>query len=75
MKYLFKKIFFLSEELPYGDPVYFKTLKELRGKIIIKTDSKLAEITAFKKKEVFETKKQTLKLHSPAPKFPSKIFQ
>ena len=50
MKYLFKKIFFLSEELPYGDPIYFKSLKELGGKVIIKTDSKLAEITAFKKK-------------------------
>lgn len=75
LKYLFKKIFFLSEELPYGDPVYFKTLKELRGKVIIKTDSKLAEVTAFKKKEVFEAKKHTLKLVSPPPKFPSRQFQ
>lgn len=56
LKYLSNRIFFISEAYQYEDPIYFKTLKELRGKVIVKTDSKLAEVMSFKKKTTFALK-------------------
>lgn len=45
-----KKIYFFSEDYTKETPTLCKTLKELSGKIIMKTDSKYKEIEAFKKK-------------------------
>ena len=46
-----KKIYFFSEDYIQETPTFCKTLKELTGKIIIKTDAKYKEIELFKKKE------------------------
>lgn len=53
-----KKIYFFSEDYTKETPTLCKTLKELSGKIIMKTDSKYKEIEAFKKKNYSSKNKE-----------------
>jgi len=49
-KYLGKRIFHLFEEHMYEHPTVCKTLAEMKGKVIIKSDSKLSELLSFLQK-------------------------
>lgn len=45
-----KKLFMVNSEVDFQKALECKTLAELKGKVIIKTDSKISEIKAFKSK-------------------------
>ena len=46
-KYLSKQLFYILEEHGNEEIIATKTLGELKGKILLKTDSKLKEILMF----------------------------
>lgn len=45
-----KKLFMVNSEVDFQKTLECKTLAQLKGKVILKTDSKISEIMAFKSK-------------------------
>ena len=75
-KYLGKRIFYVFEEHHNEEPHTSKKLCELKGKILIKTDSKLKELMMFFRNHEQPKKNSIqLKLPSDPPSFPRLEFQ
>ena len=76
MRHMKNKLFSIHTQLEYQQSKICKTLHELKGKIILKTDSKISEILAFKKKNKLpELNSMILPVYLEAPKFPLSHFQ
>jgi hypothetical protein len=72
MKYLNDKIFYIDKEHPNDVAKVCRSLAQLKGKVIIKTDARMKDIMDFRKKILFsEASSIRLALQAKSPVFPS----